>query len=218
MIQNNVNYKLSREESAEKLGVSLRTLDRYLKVGKLAYVKFEEEGQLRILVSENEVKALVEKQKRGKKSVPVNSEEDVISEQGSAEKAQKQAQNLSQGDAVAEVYRRLYEETNQRLGEASRRLEGANYRVGELEAQLKSSVPLLEYRETQEQAQKLTQKVEKLNQEVAEGAIVNYRLTEEISMTRRQIDLEKSKRVLYITLLVLFVILGSFGLFWQNLT
>jgi len=215
MLSQNNNFKLSREESAQKLGISLRTLDRHLKTGKLPHVKVEDaDGQTRILISADAVEEISQR-KRGvgsKARVAQESHSEAKNETTSA-----QNQVASQNNAVAEVYRNLYEETNRRLSEASRRLEGANYRVGELEAQIKASVPLLEYREAQEKTQKLTQKVEKLNQEVAEGAIVNYRLTEEITETRRNFDLEKNKRILYITLLVIFVILGSFGLFWQNL-
>lgn len=236
MIQKNNKFSLSREEVAEKLEVSLRTIDRYLKTGKLGHVKLEEEGVLRVFVNEEEVNAILEKRANKRKKeqgsgateapkMTQNSQKNeenanLGQEGGREEKTAENRENaiLRENEGVVEVYKKLYEETNQRLMEANRRLEGANYRVGELEAQVKSSVPLLEYKEAQEKASQLNARVEKLNQEVAEGAVVNYRLTGEVSEARREIELEKSKRVLYISLLVLFVVLGSFGLFWQNLS
>lgn len=226
MIQTNNKFSLSREDAAEKLKVSLRTVDRYLKTGKLGHVKLEEEGVLRVFVNEEEIMELINrKQKRkteqGSDDSLKSEAENANSGQGSlvGQKAPENEKNANSGvnDGVAEVYRRLYEETNQRLGEANRRLEGANYRVGELEAQLKTSVPLLEYREAQDKAQKLSEKADKLNQEVAEGAVVNYRLTGEISEIRRNLDLEKSKKLFYIALLAVLIVLGSFGIFWQTI-
>jgi len=43
------------------------------------------------------------------------------------------------------IYKKLYEEQKEEVRSFQRRLEGANYRVGQLESQVKESVPLLEH-------------------------------------------------------------------------
>ena len=43
------------------------------------------------------------------------------------------------------VYKTLYEEQKEEVRSFQRRLEGANYRVGQLESQIKESVPLLDH-------------------------------------------------------------------------
>jgi len=44
-----------------------------------------------------------------------------------------------------EIYQKLYLELKEELKEKQLRLEIANYRVGQLESQVKNSIPLLEY-------------------------------------------------------------------------
>lgn len=51
----------------------------------------------------------------------------------------------------AEIYKKLYTETSAELKIKQERLEGATYRVGQLEAQIKNTVPLLTYRQKEEE-------------------------------------------------------------------
>ena len=44
-----------------------------------------------------------------------------------------------------QVFKKLFEELQMELKQKQERLEGANYRVGQLEARLKETVPLLHY-------------------------------------------------------------------------
>lgn len=62
-----------------------------------------------------------------------------------------------------QIYKNLYAETLTELKIKQERLEGATYRVGQLEAQLKNTVPLLSYRQKEEEVIELheTQKSER---------------------------------------------------------
>lgn len=53
-----------------------------------------------------------------------------------------QPRKMGQGNGT---YKKLYEELREELHEKQERLEIANYRVGQLEAQVRSSIPMLEY-------------------------------------------------------------------------
>lgn len=82
-----------------------------------------------------------------------------------------------------EIYKNLYKETINDLKLKQERLEGATYRVGQLEAQIKNSVPLLTYRQKEEEVIQLNEvkkreeakqksKIEVLEKEKQEDRIV----------------------------------------------
>lgn len=75
------------------------------------------------------------------------------------------------------IYQKLYEELKEEHKHNQKRIEAANYRVGQLEAQVKSMVPLLEYRKQKEGFRKL---------EVGLKTMVE----------KREIQLKKARRLL----------------------
>jgi len=93
------------------------------------------------------------------------------------------------------IYKKLYTETLADLKLKQERLEGATYRVGQLEAQIKHSVPLLTYRQKEEEVIHLSEIQKK----------------ETIKQKNKINNLEKEKREMQIMknfyLLALFVVL-----------
>lgn len=75
------------------------------------------------------------------------------------------------------IYQKLYEELKEEHKHNQRRIEAANYKVGQLEAQVRSMVPLLEYRKQKEGFRKL---------EVGLKTMVE----------KREIQLKKARRLL----------------------
>lgn len=69
--------------------------------------------------------------------------------------------NLTELKKEAEIYKKLYTESLKELQQKQERLEGATYRVGQLESQVKQSVPLLEYRQKEEEVIQLKDNVKK---------------------------------------------------------
>ncbi|MDZ4245163.1 MAG: hypothetical protein U1D98_04550 [Candidatus Gracilibacteria bacterium] len=53
------------------------------------------------------------------------------------------------------IYQKLYEELKEEHRLNQKRIESANYKVGQLEAQIESMIPMLEYRKQKEQFRKL---------------------------------------------------------------
>ncbi|MCA9373901.1 MAG: hypothetical protein R3B71_05365 [Candidatus Gracilibacteria bacterium] len=78
--------------------------------------------------------------------------------------------------SASTIYKKLYEQTHEELKNAQKRLEGANYRVGQLESLVKESVPLLDH-------QRL------LGEEKAE----RFQLEEEVETLRDKIERMKTK-------------------------
>lgn len=134
-------FTVSRNEAAKTLKVSTRTLDRYIKSRKLSSKNIAG----RILLNFNEITDLSKKKRTHRK----------------IKHRQPQVKNAVQSQPVPDIliesdidfigkvenriYKNLYDEVQRDLKGFQQRLEGANYRVGQLEAQLESSVPLREH-------------------------------------------------------------------------
>ena len=132
-------YSVTREEAAAGLGVSTRTIDRYVKSKKLRS-KFSPSRQVLIHTKDLEklggnVKA-AKKSAQPKKSKPVEATAEPI--------------EVANESVEEKVFRDLYEEASKDLKSKQEKLEAASFRVGQLEAQLKSSVPLLEHKQKEQ--------------------------------------------------------------------
>lgn len=206
------NYTVTRADAAEFLGVTERTVDRHLRKGKLDYIRTTDPTQ-RILIN----KESLEDFKTGK--TPTYQKPKLKKEQGSrpdtkihhAEKPQTE-----EGSAIS-IYKGLYEEARQELYEARKRLEGANYRVGELEAKLSSSIPLLEHQKTQAELLELATTKNTLEKELTTAEKEKTKLEKQVQKEEETAYIEKIKRVAYMTLLLVLIGAWSFSLVLQNL-
>jgi hypothetical protein len=145
-------YTIDRKTASRLLKVSIRTVDRYIRANKLRI----EERDGRIWLNKKEVQRRKparyivsgEPVKYPKMSIdkmgyePVDMSIDnvhFVSTEGSQIKAGRR--ELS----TESVYQKLFEELQTDLKNKQERLEGANYRVGQLEALLKDSIPRLDH-------------------------------------------------------------------------
>ncbi|MBU1953893.1 hypothetical protein KKH03_02905 [Patescibacteria group bacterium] len=153
-------YKTERKAAARLLKVSIRTVDRYIDAEKLSIEK--RDG--RIWLSRKEL--MDYKRRNGVDSRNV----DLSIDNGDRQGVDREAADVDfvstsaaefgasgRGKSASGVYKKLYEDTYLELKRAQERLEGANYRVGQLEAMVSKSVPLLEHQRMlgEEKAEKL---------------------------------------------------------------
>jgi hypothetical protein len=79
----------------------------------------------------------------------INQNFEQVVDQGEGQTVEGETSSQEYIDVVAKadelVYKNLYEEQKEEVRSFQRRLEGANYRVGQLESQIKESVPLLDH-------------------------------------------------------------------------
>lgn len=134
---------ISRNEAAKILNVSTRTLDRYIRQKRITAVR--RGRNLEFMMDEIQELAkhapeLIEKSRARKIHEALNSEEPTGKGEG--------------------IYRKLYEETSVELKKKQELLQGANYRVGQLEAKLQNMIPMLEYKKEREEKEKLKKTVE----------------------------------------------------------
>ncbi len=204
-------YNLSREAAGRLLKVSIRTLDRYVRAKKMSTQVVDG----RIWLNKEEVETFNVDKNRVIKVDTVNMSTSKMSIDNSVDKVDNiEVLEQESVDSVStrhsrndknETYKNLYSELKEDLKEKQDRLEIANYRVGQLEAQVKNSVPLLEYHR------------EKYETKKAEDDLKNQ-LGESTNLIKRlslSIKYEKfSKRVFLIILLIILALQPLWLLFY----
>lgn len=145
-------YNLSREAASKLLKVSIRTLDRYIKAKKMSTVVVDG----RIWLKKDEIEEFsrskdecvrVDSVKMSTSGLSTDNGVDNVDNievvrQGHVD-SMSTKQRPSGGNA--ETFKKLYEELKEEVKEKQERLEIANYRVGQLENQVRNSIPMLEY-------------------------------------------------------------------------
>ncbi len=141
-------YTVTREEAADLLGVSTRTLDRYTKRGKL---RAKSSAGRSILIHEKDLEKLT-KTLAPKKPNPERSPKAPKQNPSKQAKAfTAETVEVATEHVEEKVFRDLYEDANKDLKQKQEKLEAASFRVGQLEAQLKTSVPLLEHKQKEKE-------------------------------------------------------------------
>jgi hypothetical protein len=206
---NNEKYNLSRAKAAKLLGVSVRTVDRYIAGKKLSIERIDG----RIWLSEHEVLAFnkgsgvvdssggnskdrVDKHMHGSRQYvdTVHDSVDVVNIDT--------VDIMSRHDKGKErpttnFYEKLYHSTKKELNQKQERLEIANYRVGQLEAQIKNSISMLEYHQ---QNSEEFQKMKLLAANITENK-------DKFDALKREVRYERlNKKILAIVLLFLLAL------------
>lgn len=148
--------QIDRKTASRLLKVSIRTVDRYIRSKKLPI----EQRDGRIWLNKSQVLKLrgtrdsrqqvdtvdtemsIDKQVSTPVDMSIDSDH-FVSTSGNEQTAAKRVITPHEQEADSQnIYKKLFEELQTDLKEKQERLEGANYRVGQLEALLKDAVPL----------------------------------------------------------------------------
>jgi molecular chaperone DnaK (HSP70) len=221
---------LDRKKAADLLKVSIRTLDRYIRKGILP--KHEIGG--RIVIKFKDLKPLLDQKRvehdylsslNSNFSRPDLQEQGTAKEENSATEEENQIEALpqQQSNEDTQIYKQLYEQVQEELKAKQERLEGANYRVGQLEGLLKESVPLIEYRKSIAAEQEKRQELEELlNNFEKDNDTLNQTVEskrQELEQISRKLEQEKfNKKVFLIILIILFLLQPLWLLFPPVLT
>jgi hypothetical protein len=194
--------EIDRKTAGRLLKVSIRTIDRYIAKKNLSV----EYRNGRIWLNKKEILKLrdrkrvdnVDRLSTDEMSIDkidvIHVDNDVNSDDTVYSHTQKSSHFKAKEEDTS-VYRKLFEDLQFELKQKQERLEGANYRVGQLEALLKESVPLLDYKRdvgALKAAKELTQK--NLDEKLFE--------TEQLSSALKE---EKLNKKVY--LIILFILL-----------
>ncbi len=168
------NYAITREKAAIELGVSTRTIDRYVKGGKLSYKKVAN----KVLLAKDEIEAL--KAEFSTLHNEVRSE--LIHEVEASTKApQPMAVRADIDQAIEEKIDKfflIFKEKDKMIEEKNKIIFMLQQRIGELETKIQTMIALPDYnREKQEaiiEKQKLEERISKLKEAVRTEKVKNF--------------------------------------------
>ncbi len=168
------NYAITREKAAIELGVSTRTIDRYVKGGKLSYKKVAN----KVLLAKDEIEAL--KAEFSTLHNEVRSE--LIHEVETPTKAsQPMAVRADLDQAIDEKIDKfflIFKEKDKMIEEKNKIIFMLQQRIGELETKIQTMIALPDYnREKQEaiiEKQKLEERISKLKEAVRTEKVKNF--------------------------------------------
>ncbi len=162
-------YTVTRNQAANLLWVSTRTIDRYVKSGKLSYKKVANkvilnEEELRIL--QNEFSSL-----RQEVSTELIWENDSLL-------AVKPIKNISSIDEKLDKFYLIFQEKDKQIDEKNKIIFMLQQRIGELEAKIQTMIALPDYNKEKQQAieekRVLEEKLAKLTSKVREQETKTY--------------------------------------------
>lgn len=186
-------YNVDRKEASDFLQVSERTVDRYIRAGKLTFKKVGHH----VYLSKDELESL--------KNTLVQSVEQVsvVPENKPTEHHKAVATiDLSSGvykEAENQVFKNLYENTKQELDKKQREVEILNYRLGKIEFEIKNTVPLLEYSKEKDTLEDQNTQLKSL-MEVKE---------KELAETFQALRIERKIKSVYLVFVLAAILLGS---------
>jgi len=154
-------YNVERKEASDFLEVSLRTIDRYIRSGKLSHRKVG----YNIYLSMRELEQF--------KKMRVQQVEDVIIHENGFEEIEESVtfehtQQSNDGNFETLVYKNLYESSRKELSEKQKEVEFLQYKLGKMEIELGNALPLLEYQKSQKEAEQEIDKLEVKTLEIKE--------------------------------------------------
>lgn len=189
---------VDRDEASAILKVSTRTVDRYVRKFRF---KTRKDGR-RVLIKRCDVDKIIEEHIG--QFVDMRPSDTAMSHSG-FEVRDIKLESVQRPEKEEEVYKGLYTEVKKELKEKQERLDAATYRVGQLEAQVKTMVPMLDY----------TRKEKELRE--AKSAIEQKEL-EKLQEVRRMEHRLKTERVakwIYLSLVGLLLVAEPvLFLFW----
>ncbi len=167
-------HNLDRKTASKLLKVSIRTIDRYIKSKKLSTSvvdgrvwlskrELEDVNSRKISRMSTQVVDMSTPRMSTDTEVDETDKVEVLEHESVDSVSTKSRKRKTSSGA----YKKFYEDLKEELHEKQERLEIANYRVGQLEAQVKNSVPMLEYHqekfETEQQELKLQEQITEQN-------------------------------------------------------
>ncbi len=198
---------VDRDEASEILKVSTRTVDRYIRKFRL---KTRKNGR-RVLIRKIDVDKIIADHighfmdNKFENLNKIENEEKIVESNTSLEVKNIKVQSVKRSEKEEGVYKGLYNETKKELKEKQDRLDAATYRVGQLESQVKTMVPMLDY----------TRKEKELK--IAKSSIEQKEIEKmlEIRRMEHKLKTERMAKWIYLSLVALLLVAEPIlFLFW----
>ena len=177
-------YNVTREVASKSLNISTRTIDRYIKSGKLSYKKIAN----KVLLAKEEVISL--KEEFATLHQELNTE--IINQSNTTGLANK-GNTEDVIDQKVEKFFLIFKEKEKMLEEKNKVIFVLQQRVSELENKIQHMIALPDY-----------------NKEKQEAIIEKQKLEEKIGQLKGVIKNEKLKNLIFIWLSLIFIIVAWF--------
>jgi len=177
-------YNVTREVAAKSLNVSTRTIDRYIKSGKVSYKKIAN----KVLLAKEEVIAL----KKEFATLHQELSTEIVNQWNTTSLSKKNdIENAI--DQKIEKFFLIFKEKEKILEEKNKMIFVLQQRVTELETKIQHMVALPDY-----------------NKEKQEAIIEKQKLEEKIGQLKGMIKNEKLKNLIFIGLSLIFIVVAGF--------
>ena len=162
-------YTITRNQAAALLWVSTRTIDRYVKSGKLSYKKVAN----KVILNEEELRILQNEFSSLRQEVST----EIIWEKDSSLSV-RPVTNMSSIDEKLDKFYLIFQEKDKQIDEKNKIIFMLQQRIGELEAKIQTMIALPDYNKEKQQAieekRMLEEKLAKLKARVKEQETKTY--------------------------------------------
>ena len=162
-------YTVTRNQAASLLGVSTRTIDRYVKSGKLSYKKVAN----KVILNEEELRVLQNEFSSLRQEISTELVWDT-----SNSVAVRSVSDLSAIDEKIDKFYLIFQEKDKQIEEKNKIIFMLQQRIGELEAKIQTMIALPDYNKEKQQAIEekriLEEKLAKLTSKVKEQETKTY--------------------------------------------
>ncbi len=163
-------YTITRNQAASLLWVSTRTIDRYVKSGKLSYKKIAN----KVILNEEELKILQNEFSSLRQEIST----ELLWENDEKTISVKPVSDLSTLDEKLDKFYLIFQEKDKQIDEKNKIIFMLQQRIGELEAKIQTMIALPDYNKEKQQAIEekriLEEKLAKLKNRVKEQETKTY--------------------------------------------
>ena len=163
-------YTITRNQAASLLWVSTRTIDRYVKSGKLSYKKIAN----KVILNEEELKILQNEFSSLRQEIST----ELLWENDEKTISVKPVSDLSTLDEKLDKFYLIFQEKDKQIDEKNKIIFMLQQRIGELEAKIQTMIALPDYNKEKQQAIEekriLEEKLAKLKNGVKEQETKTY--------------------------------------------
>ena len=163
-------YTVTRTQAAALLWVSTRTIDRYVKSGKLSYKKIAN----KVILNEEELRILQNEFSSLRQEIST----ELIWEKDNSTISVKPINDMATIDEKLDKFYLIFQEKDKQIDEKNKIIFMLQQRIGELEAKIQTMVALPDYNKEKQQAieekRMLEEKLAKLKAKVKEQETKTY--------------------------------------------
>jgi len=193
-------YNLTRQQAADKLNISTRSIDRYIKAGKIRAKKIWKI----VYVNSEDIDILAWNNQTTTQKVIITSsnENETITNKNQEKISNKEIINKAEYDKLTTTFEKIYSSLRNDIQKKDETIQKLSIKLGRMEEILKNSVNIIDYKKSQFL---LEESKNNLNKEL-------NNLKKEKENLAKELKYEKTTNKLLVLFLIILLIIA--GLIW----